>query len=142
MQTIELQTAGGVIFHDDLVLLIRSESRNSYSLPKGRVEPGESLEQTAIREVQEETGYFTKIVQLIDTMIFEFDKDGEHFRKSVAYYLLELADKSDPKPNLQEGEDFENFWVKPDEALGLLTYSDARDVLQQAISLKSGIVSA
>lgn len=136
MSVTGFRAAGGIIFHDNQVLLIRSESRNSYSLPKGRVEPGESLEQTAVREVREETGYSTKIVQIIDTMVFEFDKNGEHFRKSVTYYLLELADNSDPQQALQEGEDFENIWVEPSEGLALLTYSDARDVLQKAINLK------
>ena len=50
-------SAGGVVLnHDGLVLVLRRKTEGTWVLPKGRVEPGESLKQTALREVEEETG--------------------------------------------------------------------------------------
>ena len=49
--------AGGIIRRGDEVLLLYKPKLNEFVLPKGHVEAGETLEQTAVREVQEETGY-------------------------------------------------------------------------------------
>lgn len=129
----KVQSAGGIVFKDELVLLIKSKSRNTVSIPKGRVEPNESLEETAVREVREETGYDTKIVSKIGSINFDFEKDGEIRNKTVTCFKLELLSDSDPEPNLQEGEDFENIWVTPNEAFLLLTYNEEKGVLKRAI---------
>lgn len=131
----KVQSAGGVVFKDDLILLIKSKSRNTVSIPKGRVEPNESLEETAVREVREETGYDTKIVSKIGSINFDFEKDGEIRNKTVTCFKLETLSDSNPEPNLQEGEDFENIWVTPNEAISLLTYDEEKDVLKRAIAL-------
>lgn len=130
----KVQSAGGIIFKDELVLLIKSKARNTISIPKGKVELGESLEETALREVREETGYGTKIVSKIDSINFDFEKNGEMRNKTVTCFRLELLNDSDPQPSLQEGEDFENIWVTPNEAVSLLTYDEERDVLKKAIA--------
>lgn len=129
----KIQSAGGIVFKDGLVLLIKSKSRNVFSIPKGKVEPNESLEETALREVREETGYDTKIVSKIGIINFDFEKDGEVRNKTVTCFRLELLNDFDPKPNLQEGEDFENLWVTPSEAASLLTFDEEREVLEKAI---------
>lgn len=130
----KVQSAGGIIFKEELVLLIRSKSSNIFSIPKGKAEPNESLEETALREVREETGYDTKIVSKIGSINFDFEKDGEMRNKTVTCFKLEILDDSDPKPNLQEGEDFENIWVTPNEAVSLLTYDEEKEVLKRAIA--------
>jgi len=130
----KVQSAGGIIFKDELVLLIKSKSTNRVSIPKGKAEPDESTEETALREVREETGYNTKIVSKIGSINFDFEKDGEMRNKTVTLFRLELLDDSDPKPNLQEGEDFENIWVTPSEAISLLTFNEEREVLKKAIA--------
>ena len=64
-----LPTAGAVILHGDKILLIRNYSGNVYSLPKGKSKEGETLEQTAIREVQEETGLeLDEIIPIVDSI--------------------------------------------------------------------------
>ena len=130
----KVQSAGGIIFKDELVLLIKSKSRNVIAIPKGKVESNESLEEAALREVREETGYDTKIISKIDSINFDFEKNGEIRNKTVTCFRLELSNDSDPKPNLQEGEDFENIWVTPNEAISLLTFDEEREVLKRAIS--------
>lgn len=131
----KLQSAGGIVFKDDLVLLIKSKSRNTVSIPKGRAEFNESLEWTALREVREETGYNTKIISKTGSINFDFEKNGETMNKTVTFFKLELVNDAHPKPNLQEGEDFENIWVTPNEAISLLTYDEEKEVLKRAIAL-------
>ena len=130
----KVQSAGGIIFKDGLVLLIKSKSRNTISIPKGKAEFNESIEETALREVREETGYDTKIISKIGSINFDFEKDGEIRNKTVTCFKLELLNDFDPKPNLQEGEDFENIWVTPNEAVSLLTYDEEREVVKKAIA--------
>jgi 8-oxo-dGTP pyrophosphatase MutT (NUDIX family) len=127
-------SAGGVIIKNSKVLIIYSPLRNSYAFPKGTIDPGETKDLTAIREVKEETGYTVKIISFLGDFTFEFDhKNGVHYSKTVTYYLLQLADDAKPRPNLQPGEDFENVWVNINEAHDLLTFDDAKEVLHLAI---------
>lgn len=133
MTRINLVTAGGAIFHEGKVLVIKSPSRNAIALPKGRVDPGETIQETAVREVLEETGYKTRVVSELGTHEYDFEQNGQEYHKTVTYFKLELIDESAPQQNLQEGEDFEVMWVSPEEAISLLTYDDAREVLRRAI---------
>lgn len=129
----KVQSAGGIIFKDGLVLLIKSKSRNTVAIPKGKVESGELIEDTAVREVREETGYDTKIVSKIDSINFDFEKNGEIRNKTVTFFRLELLNDSDPNPDLQEGEDFETIWVTPNEGISILTHDEEKEVLKKAI---------
>jgi 8-oxo-dGTP pyrophosphatase MutT (NUDIX family) len=128
----KVQSAGGLVFKDGLVLLITSKSRNSTAIPKGKVEPHELIEETAIREVREETGYDTKIVSKIDSINFDFEKHGEMINKTVTFFKLELVNNLEPKPRLEEAEDLETIWLTPNEAISLLTYDDEKEVLKKA----------
>ena len=125
-------SAGGIVLHEGKVLIITSALRGSVDLPKGTIEPGESIEQTAIREIQEETGYRVRIVEDIGSLTYDYtDSHEKKWRKTVSYFLMELADNDAPVKNLQEGEDFENEWVTPEEAISRLTYDDTREMLAQ-----------
>jgi len=127
-------SAGGIIIHEGKVLLIKSPLRGAVSFPKGTIDEGETVEQTAVREVKEETGYDTIILDTIGDITFEFDwTDGEHYIKTVTFYLMKLANDNAPEPNLQHGEDFENYWVDIDQALNELTYDDTKDILKKAL---------
>ena len=114
-------SAGGIVMNDGMVLIITSALRDSVDLPKGTIEDGESIEMTAVREVEEETGYRVRIVGDIGSLTYDFEgKDGKLWRKTVSYFLMELADTKPPVKNLQDGEDFENEWVSPSEAIARL----------------------
>ena len=127
-------SAGGVIIHEGKVLLIKSPIRDAISFPKGTIDEGESIEQTAVREVKEETGYDTIILDNLGDTTFEFDwTDGKHYIKTVTFFLMKLANDNKPKPDLQHGEDFENYWVDIDRAFNELTYDDAKDMLKRAV---------
>lgn len=127
-------SAGGIVVHEGKILVITSASSNSVNLPKGTIEPGESLDETAVREVQEETGYRVRITDDLGSLTYDYNShDGKRYRKTVSYFLMELADSGEPVKNLQEGEDFENEWLTPSEALARLTYDDTRTIVAQAM---------
>lgn len=136
-ETIEKQSAGGIVYADGKVLAIRAIPQNVILFPKGTIEADETPEQTAIREVFEETGYKTIIKAPLGSITYEFDEeDGKHYRKTVHHYLLELEDPNlKPTPNRMEGEDFENLWLTPHEATKHLTYDDSKELLAKALTL-------
>jgi len=126
-------SAGGVVVHDGKLLAITSARRGTLDLPKGTIEPGESIEQAALREVEEETGYRTIITDSLASKTYDFDgRDGKRYRKTVSYFLMKLADEHEPVKNLQEGEDFENEWVSFDEALMRASFDDTKAIIQKA----------
>ena len=138
MEIIQKHSAGGLIINDGSVLLIHwSSPRNSYDFPKGTVETGETIEDTCLREVLEETGYNTEIIRFIDQTHYEYDwVDGTHHKKKVDYFLLRLADDKAATPKREEHETFENIWAPFSEARELLTRDIDKDLLAKALTLR------
>ena len=134
---IEKYSAGGVVYSDGKFLVIKAIPYNEIILPKGTVEKGETTEQTAVREVLEETGYKAKITTTLGKVSYEFDEDdGQRYRKTVYYYLMDLIDKdAEPTPNRQEDEDVENIWLTASEAMSQLTHENSWNMLQKAIEI-------
>lgn len=110
-------------------LLIRNRRSAHWGFPKGHVEPGETNEQTAIREVLEETGLHIKIlpdfVQKSDYTI-----QGK-IEKSV---LIFLAKTDESKFTLQEEEIEECGWFSYEKALNTLNYENDKNILNEAMS--------
>jgi len=131
---IHTPSAGGVVIHDDKVLVIYSEKRQTYEFPKGTIDEGESKEAAALREVKEETGYEAEIVESLGDITYEFNsKDGIHYQKTVTYFLMKPLSTKNPQPNLQKGEDFTASWMPIDEALNTLTYEDTKELLKEGV---------
>ena len=104
-------------------LLVRPRRRrDEWVLPKGHVEPGESLEQTAVREVREETGVDAAVVAPLGTV--EYQAGGE--LAVVEFFLMRAG---------REGvgsEGRETAWVGRDEALARLSFEDLRELIRTA----------
>jgi 8-oxo-dGTP pyrophosphatase MutT (NUDIX family) len=103
-----------------------------WSLPKGHLEQGETLEQAAIREVAEETGITGDIIGSLGTIDFWFVVDGRRVHKTVHHYLMraisgELSDK--------DVEVTEVAWVPLPRIADRLAYSDERGLLDAASRL-------
>lgn len=84
METVQ---AGGIIVWRDRVVLRRT-LRGEWVFPKGWIDPGETVQETAIREVREETGVKAEIVSDIGTACYE--AEGE--TRNVAYFLMRVTD--------------------------------------------------
>jgi 8-oxo-dGTP pyrophosphatase MutT (NUDIX family) len=127
-------SAGGVVIRNKEVLLIYSALSNSYAFPKGTIDEGETKDVTAIREVKEETGYDVEILDFLGDYTYDFDyKDGNRYRKTVTYYLMNLTNSNKPQANLQENEDFVNVWTSVEQAYEVLTYADSKEALRRAL---------
>jgi len=134
VDTIRKFSAGGVVYSAGKVLTIKWISKNWIEFSKGKIELNESKEEACIREVMEETGYRTNIIEPLGDVTFEFDwSDGKRYRKTVYHYLLELADDSEPTPKREENEDYENIWLTPQEANEQLSFDTDKEILQRAM---------
>lgn len=135
-----LHSAGGILFDGDKVLLIHWEApRSSYDFPKGGIEPGESPEQASVREVREETGYSTRVVDYVGQTHYAYDwKDGNRHDKTVDYFLHEITGEPAALPRRERFETFENVWVTIDEAMRILTRDTDKELLQKAITVRDG----
>jgi 8-oxo-dGTP pyrophosphatase MutT (NUDIX family) len=104
-----------------------------WQLPKGIVDPGESPEVTALREVREEAGIETERLALIETIEYWYRsvKYGKpvRYHKFVHFYLLEYrsGDVSGHDHEVEEAR-----WVSFDEALEMLEFKGERDVVEKA----------
>lgn len=107
------------------VLLIRARDlRNQpvWTLPKGTLIPGETSEQAALREVQEETGYRCEVVRDLDEVTYWFQRNGQRIRKTVHWYLMRPLEKVGE----HDHEVDETAWLAPAEASGRLRYDSDR----------------
>jgi 8-oxo-dGTP diphosphatase len=119
-----VEAAGGVVLGSrGRVALVHRPKYDDWSLPKGKLDPGESFEQAALREVEEETGLRARLVRELPSVQYRDNKDRP---KVVRYWLMEVEHDPGFAPN---DEVDELRWVPPDEALRLLTYDRDRDVL-------------
>jgi ADP-ribose pyrophosphatase YjhB (NUDIX family) len=103
-----------------------------WSLPKGHLEEGETAEQAAVREVEEETGIRGEIIGTLGTIDFWFVAEGRRIHKTVHHYLLratggELSDT--------DIEVTEVAWVPMPQIADKLAYSDERELLDEACRL-------
>lgn len=95
----KIHAAGGVVeASDGRVLLI---FRNGvWDLPKGKMEEGESIEEAAIREVEEETGLTgIRIVRSLGETIHTYVLEGVQVEKTTWWFLMHLPTKGVPEPN-------------------------------------------
>lgn len=103
--------AGGVVEneHHEILLIFR---RGKWDLPKGKLDPGETLEQCAVREVEEETGLRNVELKKQLTITYHtYDEFGKHILKDSHWYLMKVKGHQDLQP--QTEEDIQEIrWVK------------------------------
>ncbi len=127
-----VKAAGGVVLKGRKrakVLVVHRPKYDDWSLPKGKLNRGESWEAAALREVLEETNIRAKIVDTLTPTSY-WIKDRP---KVVIWYLMRVQNERTFKPNSEVDQ---VVWVPLDEARKLLTYRDERRVVKQVLKPK------
>jgi len=110
---------------------IVKHQKGHWSFPKGHAEVGETPQETAAREMEEETG--AKLVRFLDTPPlkeeYTFKANGELIEKMVTYFLAEVEDAGS---HLQEKEIIEGKWLPFEEAEKLITFAAAKKLCKEA----------
>ncbi|MGF3072883.1 bis(5'-nucleosyl)-tetraphosphatase [Facklamia sp. P12945] len=125
------KSCGAVIYYKDnqdfLFLLIQHENGGHWAFPKGHIEKGETEEETALREIKEETGLEVELNnQFRETTLFSPKKD---VMKEVVYFI---AKTNSNKVTRQLEEVSQFIWLPYQEALDKITYSNDKDLLVKA----------
>lgn len=134
-------SSGGVLFRPSgegyQVALIRLKDGKVHALPKGLVEEGEDPQETAVREVREETGMEGEPVAPLGYIRYYYyspEEDTRYF-KLVHFYLLRYRGGS------EEGHDWEVEgveWMPIERALQALSYKGEREILKKAAAIIEG----
>jgi len=138
-------SAGGVVIRESaagpsIVIGRRRRERvgSTWSLPKGTPIEGETTEETALREVTEETGLTVAIVESLQSIDYTFVRAGSRINKTVHFFVMEPTggDLSDHDHEYEEVR-----WVSFDEAAALLTFSSERSLVELAASRRARAAS-
>jgi 8-oxo-dGTP pyrophosphatase MutT (NUDIX family) len=112
------------------VLICRTSSNQRWVLPKGLIDPGESIPQTALREVREEAGVNVRIVSRLDPPEhYTFMRGDLRVTKTVHYFLMEYVSGNEAD---HDHEMDSVMWTTIDHALEMLAYESARSVMSRA----------
>jgi 8-oxo-dGTP pyrophosphatase MutT (NUDIX family) len=120
--------AGCVVYRDDKnkvqYLVISSSTGEHWVLPKGHIDPGESPEVAALRELEEETGVLGEIIQPLSVQTYMMP----HNEVVVQYFLVRLTGEK------TSAENRTLRWEEDESALKLLSFIEARNALKDGLA--------
>ncbi len=132
MATKTATSAGGIIlreFEGQLKIALAQYARrpNSWVLPKGHVEEGETIEQAALREIYEETGLDNvQLITHLGTIMRESLKSNGDVEEKTIHFFLAYSAGNSPSQAPTDSSFVEVSWFFPQEALKLLPYESER----------------
>jgi 8-oxo-dGTP pyrophosphatase MutT (NUDIX family) len=107
-----------------------------WALPKGRIDPGESGEATALREVEEETGAHGRSLGKLGDVRYWFNWQGERIFKVVSFFLVRYeGGRLGEVPDAFRHEVADVRWLPLDEAPRLLAYRGEREMAEKALAV-------
>jgi len=139
-------SAGGVVFRKNngkLEILVAQHSyHHGWVFPKGLIGDkehlkGEKKEDTAIREVEEETGAIARIVQELEKVTYWYKFEGETVKKTVYYFVMEYVGGDITKHDW-EMEDVE--FIPANKVMERLTYKSDKKVFEKALPIIESLV--
>ncbi len=114
------------------IAAVRVKDGSVLALPKGHIEPGESGAETAIREVREETGIDSTLVEKLDDIRYWYTRRDARVLKVVSFFLLRYRSGSVRDYQREEVDSAE--WVPLDEAADRLAYRGEKEMARAALS--------
>ena len=128
-------SAGGVVVRDEKCVVIVPTRRSAdgskvLALPKGHPEDGESAADAALREVREEAGVESRLVEKLGDVRYWYTRDGRRIAKVVSFFLLDYltGEVSDHDREVEDAR-----WLALDRATRELTYKGERDMASRAL---------
>jgi len=123
--------SGGVLLKKEkgnlLVALVHRPRYDDWTLPKGHITENESLQDAAIREISEETGYKVGAQRLLTSIDYDYERDNSVFLSTTHYFLMKITGKS--KNHTSDREVDEVIWISIEDAVEKLSYSTEQYVL-------------
>lgn len=136
----DVYAAGAVCWREEkselLVALVHRVRYKDWTFPKGKVDPGETFAETAVREIKEETGLKIKLGVPLSTMTYPLDKTK---KKVVRYWAARVSDKTLASSKFKSNDEISKvIWLSPEDALSKLSYKHDRELLQEVVNLRKG----
>jgi 8-oxo-dGTP pyrophosphatase MutT (NUDIX family) len=122
-----VRAAGGVLHREGLVAVVHRPRYDDWTLPKGKLEPGEDDLAAALREVLEETGHRATVERDLGTIEYQVERGGRQLPKVVRYYAMR-AQSGDFAPHSEVDQ---LRWLPREQASELLSYDRDREVLDR-----------
>jgi 8-oxo-dGTP pyrophosphatase MutT (NUDIX family) len=135
---VEVSAGGFVVSNSDpeLVALMARFNRGGkleWCIPKGHLEPGESKEQAAVREVFEETGLVASVTDYLGEVNYQFNQSGKSVTKTVHVYLMEHVSGDLSMAHDPHHEASELAWVKISDLIARLSHGNEKKIAQVAL---------
>jgi 8-oxo-dGTP pyrophosphatase MutT (NUDIX family) len=140
-RTVRATSCGGIVLRDNAgtteICLgkrkrVMGRKATTWTLPKGTPNNGESTDETALREVAEETGLEVRIVAPVGAIEYFFTQDGQRVHKTVHYFLMQPVGGS---LDSHDHEFDEVRWMPIDEARRLMTFETERQIVEDALPM-------
>jgi 8-oxo-dGTP pyrophosphatase MutT (NUDIX family) len=126
-------SAGGVVVQKTAdriqVALVGNSQRDTWYLPKGGLDKGETIEQAAVREVVEETGLEVQVVRPIRAIYYWFNVRGTRVHKTVHYFLMEATGGDFSH---RDTENDRAAWFDLADALAVMSYENEAGVVRES----------
>ena len=133
---LKIEAAGGLVrLNDKNGSLLMIHRLGKWDLPKGKIDPGETIKEAAVREVIEECGIRDlNIIYPLNNTFHMYEHKGQPVLKITHWFLMITKDDSTPVPQKEEGIT-EAKWVKPEEVFKLLpsSYKSIADLIESVI---------
>lgn len=137
MENVHQVSAGGVAHRAEVgeiqVVVIKTSAEGRWQLPKGMIDPGETAQIAALREVREEAGITCEIIEPLDVIEYwfvgAFDGPKKRYHKKVHFYLMKYLEGD---VNDHDHEVVEARWVDIDQAKKMLAFDTEKKLIAKA----------